>query len=299
MAKSWLELGNEIAQITFVLLGAPLVSGLHQKIKAYALKEPSRPLLQEYRELWRLLQKDSALSENASAFSAIAPFGLLGIAIFAAALTPFFSPTPIGGLGGDLLVLFGLWIMTKAWLSLSALESGHVNGMAASRSMTLFVLLLPTFFLCWMLTLEPLGTAPFFVETIEVGAPPKYSIVLSQVLALFSFGMFLWIELSSKTTRADTESTFGGRLLGLVSYSLQVWRLIWYVLLSVYFISPLLGATTLLSAGISLLKVGIVIIVYGFAEASLARKRFFSLHEYAAISLGLAFLANASFALGG
>ena len=300
-AKSWLELGNEVAQLALLLLGAPLLSGVHQKLRARWSGAASGAVLQEYRELWRLLRKDGAVTESASRITRAAPFGLLGLAGFAAALTPLLSPTPLGGLGGDLFVIFGLWLASKAWRAVVAVESQSAPAsFAASRAMSLLVLLFPAFLLCWLAVLGPTGnSAPFFVEAPAAGTPAVYTISLTQVLALFSFAMILLTEVSSQAAYTETEGALGGRLLALTRYASQLWRLIWYALFAVYFIPPSLGSTTLISAGLSLSKVALLTIIYALAEARLARKKFFTYHEYAAIALGLAFLANASLALGG
>jgi formate hydrogenlyase subunit 4 len=300
-AKSWLELGNELAQMALLLLGSPLLAGVHQNIRARWSGEVPSSVWREYHELWRLLRKDGSVIEGTSLFTNTAPFGLFGLVGFAVALTPLFSPTPIGGLGGDLFVIFGLWLTSKVWLSMSASESQSATaGFAASRDMSLLVLILPTFLLCWLAVLDPVGnSAPFFVEVPEAGTPAIYTINLSQMLALCSFAILLLLELSSQATRTEIESIFGGRLLALTRYTSQLWRFIWYALFSVYFIPPSLGATTLLAVGLNLGKISLLTILYAVAEARLTRTKFFTYHEYAAIALGLAFLANASLALGG
>jgi formate hydrogenlyase subunit 4 len=301
VAKSWLELGNELAQLALLLLGSPLLAGVHQNLRARWSGETPGPVLREYHELWRLLGKDGAFTTSASFVTAAAPFGLIGLVGFAASLTPLFSPTPVGGLGGDLLVIFGLWLASKAWLSVSAIE-GQVSttSFAASRAMSLLVLIFPAFLLCWLAVLGPAGnSAPFFVEAPEAGTPASYKINLAQMLALFSFAIILLTEVSPQATRTEMEGVFGGRLLALIRYSSQIWRFVWYALFAVYFIPPSLGATTLLSAGLNISKVLLLTMIYAMFEARLARKKFFTYHEYAAIALGLAFLANASLALGG
>lgn len=300
-AKSFLEIGNEVGQAAILILGAPFLSGLHQVIQAKLSRKQAPPLFREYRELWRSLRKESAVIEGASLLTRWAPFGIFGAAIFSALLVPLFSPTPIGGLGGDLLVVFGLWLLTRVWLSLSALESQNPNtSLGAGRSLSALVFTLPALLLSWLAVLGPQGTtAPNFVEVPEPGTPWNIAITLTNLLALAAFSMVVFLEVSSGFLRVELERAYGGRLLGLLRYSSQLWRVLWYALLSTYFLPPSLGSVTLLSAGVSLAKLLALVVVYAVLEARAPKARFFRLHEFAALAIGLAFLANAASAIGG
>ena len=54
------------AQMLLVLLLAPLLTGFVRKVKARLLRRQGPPLLQPYRDLFRLMRKEVVLAENAS-----------------------------------------------------------------------------------------------------------------------------------------------------------------------------------------------------------------------------------------
>ena len=59
-----LDLAVQGTQMALVLLLAPLLTGFIRKVKARLLRRRGPPLLQPYRELWRLLRKDAVVAEG-------------------------------------------------------------------------------------------------------------------------------------------------------------------------------------------------------------------------------------------
>ena len=60
-------------QMLLVLLAAPLLTGLVRRLKARLNRRIGPPIVQPYRELWRLLRKDVVLADNASWLFRTAP----------------------------------------------------------------------------------------------------------------------------------------------------------------------------------------------------------------------------------
>ena len=60
-----LDLAVQGAQMALVLLLAPLLTGFVRKVKARLLRRRGPPLLQPYRDIIRLLQKEVVLAHNA------------------------------------------------------------------------------------------------------------------------------------------------------------------------------------------------------------------------------------------
>ena len=61
------------AQMTLVLALAPLLTGFIRKVKARLLRRQGPPLVQPYRDLWRLMRKEAVLADNASWLFRAAP----------------------------------------------------------------------------------------------------------------------------------------------------------------------------------------------------------------------------------
>jgi len=53
------------AQMALVLALAPLLTGFVRKVKAQLMRRRGPPLIQPYRDLWRLMRKEAVLAENA------------------------------------------------------------------------------------------------------------------------------------------------------------------------------------------------------------------------------------------
>src|SRR5246500_2458152 len=79
------------AQMALVLLLSPLLTGFVRKVKARLLRRQGPPVLQPYRELWRLLRKEVVLAENASWLFRVAPYVIFAATWVGAALVPTFA----------------------------------------------------------------------------------------------------------------------------------------------------------------------------------------------------------------
>ena len=74
-----------------VLLLAPLLTGIVRKAKARLLRRIGPPLIQPYRDLWRLLQKEVVLADNASWLFRATPYLVFATTWLAATLVPTFA----------------------------------------------------------------------------------------------------------------------------------------------------------------------------------------------------------------
>ena len=87
MALIWALLVQGV-QMLLVLAAAPLLTGLVRRVKARLNRRVGPPLLQPYRELWRLARKEVVLAENASWLFRAAPYLIFAATWVAAALVP-------------------------------------------------------------------------------------------------------------------------------------------------------------------------------------------------------------------
>ena len=58
MLAWWPDLLAQLVQMLLVLVIAPLVLGITRKVKARALRRIGAPVLQPYRDLWKLMHKE-------------------------------------------------------------------------------------------------------------------------------------------------------------------------------------------------------------------------------------------------
>jgi len=75
------------AQMTLVLLIAPLAVGVVRRVKARLMRRQGPPLLQAYLDLAKLLRKESVIAEGASWLFRSAPYLIFALTWVAAALS--------------------------------------------------------------------------------------------------------------------------------------------------------------------------------------------------------------------
>jgi formate hydrogenlyase subunit 4 len=75
-------------QMFLVLALAPLLTGYIRRLKARLQRRRGPPLLQSYRDLWRLLQKEAIVADSTSWVFRVAPYLIFAITWVAASLAP-------------------------------------------------------------------------------------------------------------------------------------------------------------------------------------------------------------------
>jgi hypothetical protein len=69
-----LDLVLQGVQMVLVVAIAPAILGVTRKVKARLLRRIGPPLLQPYRDLWKLMHKEAVLAHNASWLYRVAPY---------------------------------------------------------------------------------------------------------------------------------------------------------------------------------------------------------------------------------
>ena len=178
----------QIAQNLLVLLLAPLVTGYVRKIKARLLRRRGPPLIQPYRDLLKLLRKESVLAENASWVFRVAPYIIFATTWVAAALVPTFA----SGLGlspaADLIAIVALLGSARFMLALAGLDVGTAfGGIGSSREMMIASLaepamLLIAFTLSLLAGSTQLSTVASFMHGPGVGLRVSLGLALAALI---------------------------------------------------------------------------------------------------------------------
>jgi formate hydrogenlyase subunit 4 len=121
-------------QMALVLLAAPLLTGWVRKIKARLQRRRGPPLLQPYRDLWRLLGKEVVIAENASWLFRTAPYLIFALTWVGAALVPTFATGLFFSWTGDLIAIISLLGAARFLLALAGMDIGTgFGGIGSSR----------------------------------------------------------------------------------------------------------------------------------------------------------------------
>jgi formate hydrogenlyase subunit 4 len=162
-------------QMLLVLLLAPLLTGLVRKVKARLTRRRGPPLLQPYRDLLRLLRKETVLAENASWLFRAAPYLIFASTWVAAALVPTFATGLLFNWTADLIAIVALLGSARFFQALAGMDIGtSFGGIGSSREVMIASLAEPAmimivFSLALLVGSTQLSTIAAFMVSPNVG----------------------------------------------------------------------------------------------------------------------------------
>jgi formate hydrogenlyase subunit 4 len=171
-------------QLALVLLMAPLLTGFVRKVKARLLRRQGAPIIQPYRDLARLLQKDVVLAENASWLFRVAPYLIFAATWVAAALVPTFATSLLFSWTADLIAIAALLGSVRFFMALAGLDVGtSFGGIGSSREMMIASLAEPAilmivFTVALVARSTQLSTISDYILTAHVGLRISLGLVL-------------------------------------------------------------------------------------------------------------------------
>ena len=123
-----------LIQALLLILGAPLVSGIIGKIKAWMQRRQGASIWRPYFEIAKLFRKGDLVPPSASWVFHFAPKVLFGTSVCAVAFVPVLQPSALLAFRGDFFLFVYLLALGRFFLSLGALDGGSAfGGMGASR----------------------------------------------------------------------------------------------------------------------------------------------------------------------
>ena len=298
-----------LLQLLVMLLLAPLPSGVIRKVKALVQKRKGAPLLQMYRDLWKLLHKSVILSDTTSWLFRAAPYVVLSTSLFAALLVPATAKVLPASFPGDLILLFFVLALGRFFLVLSGMDAGSTfGGMGSSRETLISALVEPA-------VLLGVFTVGLFAKTTSIpGVLAATSALpfplLSPALLLVFLALFLVLLAETSRIPVDDPATHleltmvheamilenSGRHLALMEYGAALKQLALLGLLVDLFLpfdpfAALAGAAgILLSVLFFAAKVLMLSLLVGAVESATVKLRFFSVPNLAALAFILSFL---------
>lgn len=128
------DLAIQATQMFLVLATAPLLTGFVRRVKARLLRRQGPPLLQPYRDLWRLMRKEVVLAHSASWLFRAAPYLIFAATWVAAALVPTFATGLQFSWSADLIAITALLGSARFFLALAGMDVGtSFGGIGSSR----------------------------------------------------------------------------------------------------------------------------------------------------------------------
>ena len=288
-----------LIQFIFMLIAAPLLPGIINKVKAFFAGRKGPSIFQLYYDLIKLVRKESIVTHTSGGVLEIAPCLTLATILVAALFLPHGDTLSPVAFAGDAVLFFYLLGMGRFITALGALDTGSsFEGMGASREMQFSAMVEGAVFcvigFIAVLTRESnlsLSSAVAFQSSAHI---------VSSILTAAAFFVVLLAE-NSRVPVDDPEThleltmiheamvlDYAGPDMALILYgsALKLW------IFSAFFVMliPGVGGTLL-----TLPAILITAVIVGIMESSMARYRFLKVPQMlfgalAAALLGLCFL---------
>jgi formate hydrogenlyase subunit 4 len=138
----------QAVQMALVVAVAPAVLGVTRKVKARLLRRIGPPVLQPYRDLWKLMHKEAVFAYNASWIYRTAPYLIFAATWVAAALVPSYATGLLFSWSADLIAIVALLGTARFTLALAGMDVGTAfGGIGSSREMMIASLAEPAMLL--------------------------------------------------------------------------------------------------------------------------------------------------------
>ncbi|WP_313124893.1 respiratory chain complex I subunit 1 family protein [Pseudescherichia sp.] len=287
---------------------APLLSGISRVARARLHNRRGPGILQEYRDLIKLLGRQSVAPADASWVFRLMPFVMIGVMLTIATALPVVTvASPLPSLG-DLITLIYLFAIARFFFAIAGLDTGSpFTGLGASREAMLGVLVEPILLLgLWVVALVAGSTHISSMTATLWSWPVGRSIPLLLALCACAFATFIEMgKLPFDLAEAEQElqegplTEYSGYGFALLKWGISLKQLVVLQLFVGLFLPW--GQMVIFSAGGLLLALGVAVVklvlgvlVIALFENSMARLRFCATSRVTWAGFGFAFLAFVS-----
>ncbi|WGO84357.1 respiratory chain complex I subunit 1 family protein [Arsenophonus apicola] len=294
------------ALVLFAL--APLLSGVSRMARARLHNRKGPGVLQEYRDLIKLLGRQSIAPTASGWLFRLMPFLMIGVMFTIATALPVVTvASPLPPLG-DLITLIYLFAIGRFFFAVAGLDTGSpFTGIGASREAVLGVLVEPILLLAlWVVAQVAGSTHISLIAATIYHWPVEQSVPLVLAFCACAFATFVEMaKLPFDLAEAEQElqegplSEYSGASFALLKWGISLKQLVVLQLFVGVFIpwgqiEHLSVAGLLLAVVVALIKLLAGIMVIAVLENSMARLRFLATSQVTWFGFGFAFLAFVS-----
>lgn len=238
----------QAAQMVLVLALAPLLTGFVRKIKARLTRRQGPPLIQPYRDLWRLMRKEVVLAETSSWLFRAAPYLIFAGTWVAAALVPTFATGLMFSWSADLIAIIALLGSARFFLALAGMDVGtSFGGIGSSREVMIASLAEPAmlmivFSLALLAGSTQLSTVAGYMLSSNVGL--RVTLALSLVaLIMVAIAENARVPVDNPATHLELTMVheamvleYSGRHLAVIELASQLQLLLYVSLIACIFV---------------------------------------------------------------
>jgi formate hydrogenlyase subunit 4 len=299
----------QTAQMFLVLVLAPAIANVTRIVKARLMRRRGPPLLQGYRDLLKLVRKESVIAENASWLFRSVPYLVFALTWVAASLIPTFASGLMFNWAADVIALVAILGAARALLALAGMDIGtSFGGIGSSREVMIGTLAEPAMLMV-LLTMALFAHTTRLPQVAEFFIAEPLAVRVSLALALLSLIIVALAEnaripVDNPATHLELTMVheamvleYSGRHLAMIEAASQLKLLAYMSLIVCLFIPfgiapPHAGVLAwLLGMVIYTGKLVIIAIALGVWEVSIAKMRVFRVSEFLGVAFIFAFLA--------
>ncbi len=282
---------------------APLVIGIIRKTKAFFAGRKGAPLLQAYRDLFKMLKKGSVYSSSTTWIFRAAPLISLAVMLIAVAWMPFGGHAGLFLFEGDFLVIIYLLAFSRFFTFLAAMDTASsFEGMGVSREGFFSILAEPAILLgLGALIVRPEHTSFWnIIHTVALDSSFEFGVLV--LLVSISFVILTAAEngripVDDPTTHLELTMLHevmildnSGPDLAMIEYAVDLKLWFFFSLIS-NLILPIFDYGLLVHTLLSLVSVFVLAGIMGIIESSMARLRLTRIPQLLAVALAMSLIA--------
>jgi formate hydrogenlyase subunit 4 len=297
-----------IIQALVLFAVAPLLSGVTRQLRARMHNRRGPGVLQEYRDLIKLLGRQSIAPEASGWVFRLMPFVMVGVMLTIAMALPVVTlASPLPALG-DLITLIYLFAIARFFFAIAGLDTGSpFTGIGASREAMLGVLVEPILILgLWVAAQVAGSTHISHIAEMIYHWPVAHSVPLILALCACAFATFIEMgKLPFDLAEAEQElqegplTEYSGSGFAVLKWGISLKQLVVLQMFVGVFLPwgqmthfSVSGCVLALVVAIAKLLLGVAVIA--LFENSMARLRFAATSRVTWAGFGFAFLAFVS-----
>jgi formate hydrogenlyase subunit 4 len=179
----------QLTELALAVLLAPLLTGWVNQCRAWLQNRSAPGLLQPYRLLAKLFEKEVVLAANASPLFRAAPYFVFGCLALAAAIVPALGTDLPLNPAADAIALVGLLALARFFIALAGMDVGTAFGsMGARREMMVGFLAEPALLMV-LFTASLISHSTSLTTIVETLAHREFVIYPSMAFAGVAFTM--------------------------------------------------------------------------------------------------------------
>jgi formate hydrogenlyase subunit 4 len=298
----------QFLELIIGLAAAPLLTGWVNQCRAWLQNRTAPPLLQPYRQLAKLFEKEAVLADNASSLFRGAPYVIFACMALACLIVPTLSTDLPFAPAADAIALVGIFALARVFIALAGMDVGTSFGSLGSRREMLVGFLAEPALLMVFFTTSLIAHSTSLATIVETLAHHDFVIYPSLLFAGVAFTMVSLAEnaripIDNPTTHLELTMIheamileYSGRHLALIEWAawlkLYAYSCIGLALFFPWGIPQGVGLASLaISVPALIVKLGIGGAILALIEAVSAKMRIFRAPEFLGTAFMLAVLA--------